>query len=75
MNRPTKSRQSRPRPTLSKNEIIQQITALLDSPDDDLQAAMTKELLAGLLKLHDSHLDLLDLKIVRFPLNNSKEML
>jgi len=64
MNRPTKSRQSRPRPALSKDEMIQQVSALLDSPDDDLQAAMMKELLAGLLKLHDSHLELLDLKIV-----------
>lgn len=59
-----KSRQSRPRPALAKNEILQQIGSLLESPDDDLQAAMLKELLTGLLKLHDAHLDLLDLKIV-----------
>ncbi len=63
MSRPTKSRHSRPRPVLSKHEILQQIGALLDRPEDDLQAAMTKELLTGLLKLHDADLDLLDLKI------------
>jgi hypothetical protein len=59
-----KSQPARPRPILSKDEIIQQISSLLDSPDDDLQVAMMKELLAGLLKLHDAHLELLDLKIV-----------
>jgi len=59
-----KSQQTRLRSTLSKEEILQQINALLDSPEDDLHAALTKELLTGLLKLHDAHLDLLDLKIV-----------
>ncbi len=64
MNTPSKAQQTRPRSILSKEEIFQQIGALLDSPEDDLQSALMKELLAGLLKLHDAHLDLLDLKIV-----------
>ncbi len=59
-----KSTQNRPRTILSNDEILTQIRALLDSPEDDLQAALMKELLTGFLKLHDSHLDLLDLKII-----------
>ena len=55
---------SRLRTPLSKDDMLQQISALLDSPDDDLHAALIKELLGGLLKLRDAHLDLLDLKIV-----------
>lgn len=64
MNTSSKPSQARPRPTLSKEEILQQICALLDSPEDDLHAALMRELLTGLLKLHDTHLDLLDVKIV-----------
>jgi uncharacterized protein (TIGR00730 family) len=44
--------------------LLSQIRLLLDSPEDDLQAAIMKELLAGTLRLHSSHLDILDLKIV-----------
>jgi hypothetical protein len=64
MDTPSKSPQTRSRPLLSKEEILQQISALLESPEDDLHAALMKELLSGLLRLHDAHLDLLDLKIV-----------
>lgn len=64
MNSPMKSQQTKLRASLSKEEVLQQIGSLLDSPEDDLHAALTKELLGGLLKLHDAHLDLLDLKIV-----------
>lgn len=64
MDTPSKSPQTRPRPLLSKEEILQQIGTLLESPEDDLHAALMKELLSGLLRLHDAHLDLLDLKIV-----------
>lgn len=64
MNSPMKSQQTKFRASLSKEEVLQQIGSLLDSPEDDLHAALTKELLGGLLKLHDAHLDLLDLKIV-----------
>lgn len=54
----------RPRPLLSNEELLSQIRLLLDSPEDDLQAAIMKELLAGTLRLYDSQLDVLDLKIV-----------
>ncbi|MFO0706691.1 MAG: TIGR00730 family Rossman fold protein [Nitrospira sp.] len=55
---------NRPRPVIPNDEILSQIRTLLESPEDDLQAALMKELLTGFLKLHDAHLDLLDLKIV-----------
>jgi hypothetical protein len=64
MNAPGKPQQLRPRPTLSKEEILHQIGTLLEGPDDDLHIALMKELLVGVLKLHDAQLDLLDVKIV-----------
>ncbi|MBM4125960.1 MAG: LOG family protein [Nitrospira sp.] len=64
MNAPSKVQQLRPRSPLSKEEILHQIGTLLESPEDDLHAALIKELLTGVLKLHDAHLDLLDVKIV-----------
>ena len=59
-----KSTQHCPRTILSNDEVLTQIRTLLECPDDDLQATLMKELLTGVLKLHDSHLDLLDLKII-----------
>ncbi|HEY6260365.1 MAG TPA: LOG family protein [Nitrospiraceae bacterium] len=59
-----KTSQARTRPLPSTEELLSQIRLLLDSPEDDLQAAIMKELLASTLRLHDSHLDILDLKIV-----------
>ena len=59
-----KTSQTRSRPLPSNEELLSQIRLLLDSPEDDLQAAIMKELLVGTLRLHDSHLDVLDLKIV-----------
>ncbi len=64
MNTTGRSPQIRPRPALSRDEILHQISALLDSREDDLHAALMTELLTGLLKLNDAHLDLLDVKIV-----------
>ena len=64
MNAPSKPQQTKPRAALSKEEILHQISALLESPEDDLHVALMKELLTGVLKLHDAHLDLLDVKIV-----------
>src|SRR2546430_8452821 len=64
MENPMKTSQTRSRPLPSNEELLSQIRILLDSPEDDLQAAIMKELLAGTLRLHDSHLDILDLKIV-----------
>lgn len=59
-----KASQNRSRPVLPRDEMLQQISTLLDSPEDDLHAALMRELLTGLLKLNDAHLDLLDIKIV-----------
>ena len=59
-----KTSQTRSHPLPSNEELLSQIRLLLDSPEDDLQAAIMKELLAGTLRLHSSHLDILDLKIV-----------
>ncbi|MBD0315133.1 MAG: TIGR00730 family Rossman fold protein [Nitrospiraceae bacterium] len=64
MNPLTKSQHTKLRAPVPKDVTLQQINALLDSPEDDLHAGLIKELLAGLLKLHDARLDLLDLKIV-----------
>lgn len=64
MNTAGKSSQNRSRAVLSRDELFHQIRALLDSPDDDLHAALMRELLTGLLKLNEAHLDLLDIKIV-----------
>ncbi|MDH5639779.1 MAG: LOG family protein [Nitrospira sp.] len=64
MNVPSKLQPTRQRSMRPKDEVLQQISALLDAPEDDLHAALMKELLACLLKLHDSRLDLLDVKIV-----------
>ena len=64
MNTTGRSPQIRPRPALSRDEILHQISVFLDSREDDLQAGLMTELLTGLLKLHDAHLDLLDVKIV-----------
>ena len=59
-----KSVPSRNRPALTKEEILSQVGLLLDRPDDDVQAVLVKEMLNGLLRLMDTPLDLLDLKIV-----------
>jgi len=64
MDNTTKTSQARSRPPLSNEELFNQIRLLLNSPEDDLQASIMKELLAGTLRLHDSRLDILDLKIV-----------
>lgn len=64
MNTAGRSPQTRPRPALSRDDILHQISVLLDSREDDLHAVLMTELLTGLLKLHDAHLDLLDVKIV-----------
>jgi uncharacterized protein (TIGR00730 family) len=59
-----KSPAARSKPTPTKEEILAQITTLLDRPDDDIQAALMKEILAGVIRLSESQLDVLDLKIV-----------
>jgi uncharacterized protein (TIGR00730 family) len=64
MDKPMKTPQARSRPLPSNEELLSQIRLLLACPEDDLQAAIMKELLAVTLRLHDSRLDVLDLKIV-----------
>lgn len=59
-----KATPNRPRIMPTNEEILNQIAQLLDRPDDDVQAGLIKELLAGVLRLHDAHLEALDLKIV-----------
>lgn len=59
-----KTTPSRPRTMPSNDEVLSQIRSLLECPDDDLPATLVKEILVGMLKLHDAHLDALDLKIV-----------
>jgi len=59
-----KSPAARSKPTPTKDEILAQLSTLLDRPDDDLQAALMKEILAGVIRLSESQLDVLDLKIV-----------
>src|SRR5215216_1942017 len=59
-----KTTPSRFRTIPSNDDLLRQIRSLLESPEDDLSAGLIKELLAGMLKLHDAHLDPLDLKIV-----------
>jgi uncharacterized protein (TIGR00730 family) len=56
--------QTRSRPTLTKEEILAQVHSLLDGPDDDLSSVLMKEILVGVLRLRESRLDLLDLKII-----------
>ena len=55
---------SRSKQGLTKNEILSQLGTLLDRPDDDIQAALMKEILTGVIRLSDTQLDVLDLKIV-----------
>ncbi|HMU55279.1 MAG TPA: LOG family protein [Nitrospira sp.] len=59
-----KATTSRSRTVLSNDEMLRQVRTILESPEDDLQAGLVKELLSGVLRLHDSHLEALDLKIV-----------
>lgn len=59
-----KATTSRSRTIPSNDELLRQVQTVLESPEDDLQAGLIKELLAGVLRLHDSHLEALDLKIV-----------
>jgi len=52
------------RSVLSNEEILTQVQALLEGPQDDLQRVLLKEILVGVLKLGETPLDTLDLKIL-----------
>ncbi len=56
-------RPSRRKPP-SNDEILAQVQALLEGPDDDLTSILLREMLQGVLKLRDSRLTTLDLKIL-----------
>ncbi len=52
------------RPALTNEEILKQVQAVLDGSDDNPQTVFLKEMLLGVLKLNDSRLDTLDIKIL-----------
>ena len=52
------------KPTLTNQEIVQQVQALLDNQSEDLQKTLLKEMLLSVLKLKESKLDTLDIKIL-----------
>ena len=52
------------RPSLTNEELLKQIQAMLGGSDDDPQKVFLKEMLLGVLKLHHRQLDTLDIKIL-----------
>ena len=59
-----KTTPSRSRTMPSNEDVLSQVRSLLEPPEDDVSAALVKEILVGMLKLHDAHLEPLDLKII-----------
>ena len=55
---------TRGRPTLSDEQILEQVQAILDAPSDDLQQTLVREMLVTVLRLNDPAFDTLDLKIL-----------
>ena len=53
-----------PRSTLTNDQILSQVQALLAAPADNLQSMLLKELLVNVLKLKSANIDTLDLKIL-----------
>lgn len=53
-----------PRSTLTNDQILSQVQALLAAPADNLQSMLLKELLVNILKLKSTNIDTLDLKIL-----------
>src|SRR5574341_2139543 len=49
---------------MTDEDAIQQMQALLESPDEDLRTVLLKEMLLSVLRLKDSPLDTLDIKIL-----------
>lgn len=58
------SKGARGRPALTNEQILEQVQSLLDTPADDLQYTLIKEMLTTVLRLKDRPLDTLDLKIL-----------
>src|SRR5689334_12022113 len=55
---------TRGRPALTNEQVLAQVQALLDTPEDDRQRALIREMLTTVLRLKDAPLDTLDLKIL-----------
>ena len=55
---------TRGRPALTNEQVLSQVQSLLDTPADDLQHTLIKEMLMTVLRLKDAPLDTLDLKIL-----------
>ena len=55
---------TRGRPVLTNEQVLSQVQSLLDTPADDLQHTLIKEMLTTVLRLKDTPLDTLDLKIL-----------
>ena len=55
---------TRGRPALTNEQILSQVQALLDTPSNDLQPVLLREMLMTVLRLKDAPLDTLDLKIL-----------
>jgi uncharacterized protein (TIGR00730 family) len=49
---------------MTDEDAIQQVQALLESPDEDLRTVLLKEMLLSVLRLKESPLDTLDIKIL-----------
>ena len=49
---------------MTNDEILTQVQQLLEGSDGELKTVLLKEMLLGILKLNDYHLDTLDLKIL-----------
>ena len=58
------SKSTRGRPALTNEQILEQVQTLLDTPADELQPVLLKEILLAVLRLTDTPLDTLDLKIL-----------
>lgn len=56
--------QAMARSSLTHEEVLAQVQALLEGPDDDLSRSLLKDLLLGVLRFQDGMFDTLDLKIV-----------
>jgi hypothetical protein len=54
----------RGRPALTNEQILEQVQALLETPTDNLQYTLIKEMLLTVIRLKDTPLDTLDLKIL-----------
>lgn len=55
---------TRGRPALTNEQVLSQVQSLLDTPADDLQHMLIKEMLTTVLRLKNAPLDTLDLKIL-----------